>query len=118
VQYAHVRACRILEKAEAAARDLVIDPSLLTQPEEIALIKELSKFPYIVRMASESLAPQRIARYSYNLATIFNAFYEKCRVIGVAPKNLEETRIRLVDCSRVVLKNCLALLGIDTPDRM
>jgi len=118
VQYAHVRACRILEKAEVVARGLAIDPSLSTQPEEVALIKELSKFPYIVRMASEDLAPQRIARYSYNLATIFNAFYEKCRVIGAKPESLERTRLQLVDCSRIVLKNCLALLGIDTPDRM
>jgi len=118
VQYAHVRACRILEKAAATAQDSTVDPSLLTQPEEITLIKELSKFPYIVKMASETLTPQRIARYSYNLATIFNTFYEKCRVIGAEPKALEEARLRLVDCTRIALKNTLTLLGIDTPDRM
>jgi len=118
VQYAHVRACRILEKAVSTEQDLTVDPSLLTQSEEITLTKELSKFPYIVKMASESLSPQRIARYSYDLATVFNAFYEKCRVIGAEPLSLEETRLRLVDCTRNVLKNCLTLLGIDTPDRM
>ena len=118
IQYAHVRACRILEKAGIATPVRAAEPSLLTQPEEITLIKELSKFPYIVRIASESLAPQQIARYSYNLATVFNAFYERCRVIGAEPRSLEEARIRLVHCSRIVLKNSLALLGIDTPDRM
>ena len=118
VQYAHVRACRILEKAAATAQDLAVDPSLLTQSEEITLIKELSKFPYIVKTASESLSPQRVTRYSYSLATVFNAFYEKCRVIGAEPRSLEQTRLRLVDCTKTVLKNCLALLGIDTPDGM
>ncbi len=118
VQYAHVRACRILEKAAATAQDLEVDPSLLTQSEEITLIKELSKFPYIVKTASESLSPQRVTRYSYSLATVFNAFYEKCRVIGAEPRSLEQTRLRLVDCTKTVLKNCLTLLGIDTPDGM
>ncbi len=118
VQYAHVRACRILEKAEATAQDLAVDPSLLTQSEEITLIKGLLKFPYVVNVASESLSPQRVAKYSYDLATIFNAFYERCRVIGAEPQSLEQTRLRVVDCTRIVLKNCLMLLGIDTPDRM
>ena len=118
VQYAHVRACRILEKAAATSESIVADPSLLTKPEEIALTKQLSKFPYIVKMASQSMSPQRITKYSYDLATIFNSFYEKCRVIGEKPKSLELTRLRLVDCTRIVLKNCLALLGIETPDRM
>lgn len=118
VQYAHVRACRILEKATATARISSPDPSLLIQPEEKALVKELSKFPYVVKIASENLSPQQTARYSYNLATTFNAFYEKCRVIGAEPKALEEVRLRLVDCTRIALKNALTLLGIDTPDRM
>jgi arginyl-tRNA synthetase len=117
VQYAHVRAHRILEKAGTAPRS-EIDTSTLTQPEETTLVKELSKFPYTVKLASEKLLPQGIAKYSYNLATVFNSFYEKCRVIGAQPKTLEQTRLRLVDCTRIVLRNSLALLGIETPDRM
>ena len=118
VQYAHVRICRILEKAGTAVQNSKADPSLLTQPEEISLIKALSKFPYVVRIASESLSPQRVARYSYDLATVFNVFYEKCRVIGTKPESLEQARLKLVDCTRIALKNSLMLLGIDTPDRM
>ena len=118
VQYAHVRACRILEKAQVAASDLTVDSALLSLPEEVLLVKELAKFPYVVRSASESLSPQRITKYAYNLATLFNAFYEECRVIGAEPKLLEQTRLRLVDCTRIVLKNALTLLGIETPDGM
>ena len=118
VQYAHVRACRILEKAHAAASDLAVDCTMLTLPEEILLIKELARFPYVVKSASEVLSPQRLTKYVYNLATLFNAFYEKCRVIGAESKQLEQARLRLVDCTRIVLKNALTLLGIDTPERM
>lgn len=95
-----------------------IDSGTLTQPEETILVKELAKFPNTVKLASEKLLPQGIAKYSYNLATVFNSFYEKCRVIGAQPKELEQTRLRLVDCTRIVLRNSLSLLGIETPDRM
>jgi len=118
VQYAHVRACRILEKAATPATNSGVESTELIQPEEIVLTKELARFPYIVRLASETMSPQRIARYSYSLATLFNAFYERCKVIGAEPKLLEQTRLQLVDCTRVVLKNALTLLGIETPDRM
>ncbi len=118
VQYAHVRACRILEKAGTPATNSGVESTELIQPEEIVLTKELARFPYIVRLASETMSPQRIARYSYSLATLFNAFYERCKVIGAEPKLLEQTRLQLVDCTRVVLKNALTLLGIETPDRM
>jgi arginyl-tRNA synthetase len=117
VQYARVRAHRILEKAGGTPSSEV-DASVLTQPEETILVKELSKFPYVVRLASETLSPQRITKYAYNLATVFNSFYEKCRVIGAQPKVLEQTRLRLVDCTRTALENSLAMLGIETPDRM
>jgi arginyl-tRNA synthetase len=118
VQYAHVRACRILEKAGVTTLDSTTDSGMLSQHEEIILTKELARFPYVVKLASQGMSPQRITKYCYDLATIFNAFYEKCKVIGAEPEALEKTRLQLVDCTRVVLKNALALLGIDTPDRM
>ncbi len=108
VQYAHVRACRILEKAGVTTLDSAIDPAVLSQPEEITLTKELARFPYVVKLASRDMSPQRIAKYCYDLATLFNTFYEKCKVIGAEPESLQKARLQLVDCTRVVLKNALA----------
>lgn len=116
IQYSHARACSILRKARG------LEPKglarLLTLPEERELIKRLAKLPEVVRLAGEKLQPNLLATYAAELALRFNKFYEAAPVLEAETPQLKGARLRLVNCARVVLRNCLELLGISAPERM
>jgi arginyl-tRNA synthetase len=122
VQYAHARCCRIQEKAEAEGITDVsgADLSRLVAPFEIDLMKRLGDFPDQVIYAADNYAPQNITTYLRELAAAFHLFYDagnndaSLRVLGDNP---DDTRARLVlvQASRIVLRNALTLLGLDSP---
>ncbi len=109
--YTYARAKSILRKSNKKAGVSVKD---LTEKEK-ALILELAKFPETVKKANESLAPNLIANYSFNLAQKFNEFYHSDKVIN---SENEAFRLQLVKASAQVLKNSLALLGIVALEKM
>lgn len=119
IQYAHARACRILERVgelppagEAAFTDL--------QPEETDLIQQIGIFPSEVQRAAEEYKPLVIANYVFELARRFNDFYADIdkRPVLTAPEPQRTMRIALVDATRQALANGLGLLGIAAPDVM
>lgn len=110
LQYAYARACRILEKSEAAKYEL---PALT--PEEKRLISLLAKFGRVVEKSAEELKPHQIAAYANDLVTAFKKFYTNCRVLG-SPE--EKFRIALVLSTKQVLENALNLLGIEPLEQM
>jgi len=114
IQYAYVRACSILKSAKLKMK---IDYSLLNKKSEIELIKHLNEFPQIVKKAALEYKPHIVAKYVYDLAKIFNDFYEKIPVLK-AENKLKNTRLALVFCVRQVLENGLNLLGIEAPRKM
>ncbi len=121
IQYAHARACRILERA---ARDGIALPDatsavLLPEPapEELALLAQIGDFPTEVRRAAEGYKPLTIANYVYDLATRFADFYQACPVLQVEDP-ARAARLALVAATAQVLMNGLALLGIHAPDAM
>jgi len=116
IQYAHVRACNILEKSEETV--LSNNCALLMESLEKSLILRLSRFPDLFIEAAETLRPRLISEYANNLAREFNSFYASVPVLRSSPKELRSTRLCLVDSVRVVLANSLNLLGIDAPSRM
>ena len=75
----------------------------------------LAKFPYFVRKSILSRNPSLIANYAFELASVFNAFYRDCRVIG---SKRENDRLALVKATKQVLKNALNLLGIEALEEM
>jgi arginyl-tRNA synthetase len=110
LMYAHARARSILAKAavtEGAVTDL--------EPAERALARKICEYPEVVERAVDELMPHHICTYLYELAQVFNRFYEKNRVIG---DEREGVRLRLVSWYADVLKNGLNLLGITAPDKM
>jgi arginyl-tRNA synthetase len=118
VQMAHARMSgifRVAAREPAAVRLDGVDPSLLAQPEEIDLLKELAAFPGVVDRAAETLEPHRVTGYLEGLARIAHAWYHKYRVLN-EPE--EAARLVLAAAVRQVLANGLALLGISAPDRM
>ena len=119
IQYAHARICSIFRQAEETGLHLSEDPelSMLTDASEIALIKKIEEYPDEVEKAAADYAPQRIARYSYDLASLFHSFYNKCRIMGVAPE-LAEARLALVTVTARVIRRSLGILGVSAPEHM
>jgi arginyl-tRNA synthetase len=109
--YSYARATSILKKTKNQDKFKVYD----LESQEYDLIKKLSHFQEIVSRAQRNLNPSVIANYSYQVAQLFNEFYQSCRVIG---SEQEAFRLALVEAFRQVLKNALGLLGIKTLEEM
>ena len=121
IQYAHARACRILENGAIADADLAAKLDSLdfgeTKPEELALLQALADFPAILQRAADEYRPLHITNYVYEVAKRFNDFYHACPVLN-AEEPTRTARLTLVAATRTTLKNVLALLGIEAPEVM
>jgi arginyl-tRNA synthetase len=122
VQYVHARISSILKKAAEEKRidDIAFDPEAirhLTAPEEIELIKHLSRYPETVAESAEKLEPHRIAFYLTDLAAVFHAYYNRHRVI-TDDSQLTAGRLYLVAAVRIIIRNGLHLLGVTAPESM
>ncbi|HTX44011.1 MAG TPA: arginine--tRNA ligase, partial [Methanocella sp.] len=115
IQYAHARACSIIERAAAGPGKY--DAAALKEKEEAALIKKMAQLPYVVGIAAGELKPHLIASYARELAEAFNQFYRYVPVLNAEP-GFREARLALVDASRITLANALDLLGIAAPEEM
>jgi len=115
IQYAHARACRILEKVDALPSDELDFFELA--PEEINLIEQIASFPTEVDRAAAEYKPLVITSYVYDLAKRFNDFYRACPVL-TAPEPQRSARVALVAAARQTLANGLGLLGIAAPQVM
>lgn len=120
IQYAHARIASIFRQAAEAGIPLPPPGGPLNSLDseyEADLIKKLGEYPDEISMAARELAPHHIARYAHELAGLFHAFYNQCRVIGVDPE-LQAARLALVTAVQNTLKSALAVLGVAAPDRM
>jgi len=118
VQMAHARMTgifRVAGKEPGSVRTDGVDLSVLTQPEELELVKELAEFPAVLQRAATAYEPHRITGYLEGLARIAHAWYHKYRVLG-EPE--EAARLVLARAVKQVLANGLSLLGISAPERM
>ena len=118
VQMAHARMSgifRVASREPDSGTGAGVDLALLTQPEEIELVKELADFPEMVQRAAAALEPNRITTYLEGLARLAHAWYHKYRVLG-EPE--EAARLVLARAVQQVLANGLSLLGIRAPERM
>lgn len=116
LQYSYTRALSILKKA-GAVRTMRFDVGLLKNPDEIALIRALARFPTVAANAAAQLAPHAVANYLFETAQLFNLFYEKHPVIKAEAKT-RAARLALVAAAAQMLKNGLQLLNISTPEKM
>jgi arginyl-tRNA synthetase len=118
VQMAHARMVgifRVAGRDPASVKTEGVDLSVLTQPEEVDLIKELADFPAMVAGAAAAREPHRMTGYLEGLARLAHAWYHKYRVLG-EPE--EAARLVLARAVKQVLANGLSLLGISAPERM
>ena len=121
VQYAHARICSLLsrlgEEGEKVPAAQDVDASLMTTPEELALMKALAQYPEEIHLAARDYDPSRINRYLVSLAGDFHRFYNSCRIKGEEPAVLS-ARLKLADTVRAVLSNGMGLLGVSAPEKM
>ncbi len=121
VQYAHARLHSIARQAEAkglAAGELAGAPlARLGLEEETSLLKAMAAFPGLVESAALELAPHRLVFYLQDLAAQFHSYYNKTRVIG-EDEELSRARLWLAEALRIVLRNGLALIGVNAPENM
>ncbi len=121
VQYAHARNASILSLAAERGIDFSAgDVSLLTHPNELALIRTMLRLSELIVQVAENLEPHHLPHYAMELATAFHHFYENCRVISANPEDNELTlaRLKLVAAAQVVFRRTLTLMGMSAPERM
>jgi len=121
VQYAHARIRSIMRQVAEQGLAIpawdAVDLTVLTEPEEQALIKRLLHYPEVVRGAARALEPHRLAFWLQDLAGAFHPYYKAHRVIQDDHRMM---RARLALCAAVgrVIANGLDLLGVAAPETM
>ncbi len=121
VQYAHARICSIIrllsDEGIAVKSFKEINPEVLKEKEELALLKKLCELPEEIRSAAETREPAKITRYVIDLAAAFHTFYNACRV-KVEDAELMNARLKMVDSVRIVIAGILKMLKIEAPEKM
>jgi arginyl-tRNA synthetase len=133
VQYGHARGQSIFRNARAAFPDLPDDVGSLVEiaglerlsdPAELALMRQIALYPRVVEAAAAAHEPHRIAFYLFDLASEFHALYTlgntkpHLRFIIQNDRQLTEARLVLVQGVVTVLSSGLALLGVEAPNEM
>ncbi len=113
LQYSYARANSVLKKSRKEKNSKPAIPEINEQ-EHLLLLK-ISKFPEVVEKVAERMNPAIMANYSYELAKLFNEFYQGNRIIG---DEKEEFRLGLIDSFRKVLEKSLHLLGVEVMEEM
>ena len=120
IQYTYARIRSILRKAEAEGT--VIPAQLATtmplNEKEIELIQKMNEFGAAVEQAGKDYSPSGIANYCYELTKAFNQFYHDYSILGAASADEKVVRLVLARNVAKTLRNGMALLGIEVPERM
>ena len=118
VQYAHARICSVFAQwgGETALLKKA-DLSRLIAPHEYALMGKLAAYPDMLKHALKELGPHQVAFYLRDLAGALHGYYNAERFL-VDDETLKIARLALLDATRQVLKNGLALLGVSAPNTM
>ena len=112
LQYAHARAVSILSKVTSDYGQAIADGF---DANERSLLVKTTEYEEVIEQATLQLAPHLVCTYLYELAQVFNRFYENSHIVG---DDREAIRARLVAAYANILKSGLSLLGIQAPDHM
>lgn len=121
IQYTHARIRSILRKAETELGirnvELGVD-SAEPNEKEVELIQKMNGYADVVAQAGKDYSPSGIANYCYELTKEFNQFYHDYSILREEAEQKRMFRLVLAKNVAKILKNGMALLGIEVPERM
>ena len=120
IQYTYARIRSILRKAAEQgleAPEALADGMPLNQ-QEMELIQKMDEFGAAVRQAGKDYSPSGIANYCYELTKDFNQFYHDYSILNADGENEKIVRLMIAKNVAKTIKNGMALLGIEVPERM
>jgi arginyl-tRNA synthetase len=117
LQYTYARTQSVLRKVQPSESEIRTIQSVDLQKEELDLLRLLLRFDDMVVESAERYAPSVLCGYLFELAQLFNLFYQKCSILH-ASDSVRDLRLDLTAGVGQVLLVGLSLLGIDAPERM
>jgi arginyl-tRNA synthetase len=88
------------------------------EEKEIELIQKMSEYGAAVEQAGKDYSPSGIANYCYELTKVFNQFYHDFSILNEPDEQKKAIRLMLAKNVAKIIKNAMALLGIEVPERM
>ena len=117
IQYTYARIRSILRKAGNQNSQFSILNSQLSE-KEVELIQKMSEYGAAVEQAGKDYSPSGIANYCYELTKVFNQFYHDFSILNEPDEQKKAVRLVLAKNVAKIIKNAMALLGIEVPERM
>lgn len=117
LQYAHTRLSSIKRRADVTDEELAnADLSLLTEPHAVNVVRLLAQWPDVAQNTLRTLEPTTVVTYLFRLTHVISSSYDHLQVVGSEPA-LKAARMALYDASRIVVGNCMRLLGLSPLER-
>ncbi|MBX7203234.1 MAG: arginine--tRNA ligase [Bacteroidia bacterium] len=118
IQYAYARICSLQRRASGLISASFSETLDYNEPAHRSMIRMLARFEEALEQAAETCSPALMANYAYELAKEFNQFYQTFTVLKEQDGHLAALRLEIARKTAEVLKQSMALLGINMPERM
>jgi arginyl-tRNA synthetase len=119
IQYTYARIRSILRKAQIIP-NIPNTPNTLNilNEKEVELIQKMSEYGAAVEQAGKDYSPSGIANYCYELTKVFNQFYHDYSILNEEDEQKRQVRLVIARNVGKIIRNGMALLGIEVPERM
>ena len=118
IQYTYARIRSILRKAANITSTTSLTSATSLSDKEVELIQKMSEYGAAVEQAGKDYSPSGIANYCYELTKVFNQFYHDFSILNEPDEQKKAVRLMLAKNVAKIIKNAMALLGIEVPERM
>lgn len=123
IQYAHARICSILRKEQLPLMPSVqqfegfVAQAALTKGEKDILLA-LERYPTIIADAATEMNPSVICNYTFQLAQLFNSFYDQHSIAKAEDEEKKQLRLMMIIMTAQTMRHAMQLLGIQMPEKM
>jgi len=118
IQYTHARICSVLRKGRESTQIEWRGKYTHLHPLERNLIYLLGNYLNVLQLAAERYAPYLVAQYAYELSKTYSSFYAECSILKAESNEAKSFRLALSDLVAQTIREAMAVLGINVPERM